>query len=330
MRPANNNHKRMVSHPFCVFMALGLMLLGGCGGGRAVQRDAFAMDTFVTVTAYGVGDKDVESALELLEELDRLWDAHSEESEVSAINRHQPVQVSRRTEGLLQKALEVGEASGGFNVRVRPLVRAWGEFKTGSAVPGNREIEEARAYLSAEFKVAEGRAFLAEGEIDLGGIAKGAAVSEMLEDLRSRGAKAAVVDLGGNVGVMGEKKDGFRIGLQNPLGETGELFGVLRLTDGEVVATSGGYQRYFEVDGVRYHHVLDPKTGYPAKSGLASVSVVAADGALADALSTACFVEGMESGKSLLEHFGAEGIFVTDDGTIEVTAGLTGRFEETP
>ncbi|MBC8532114.1 FAD:protein FMN transferase [Gehongia tenuis] len=324
------NDKRMVSHPFCVFMALGLLLLSGCAKDAAVQRDAFAMDTFVTVTAYGVGGEDVEGALELLEELDRLWDVHSKESEVSAVNRHQPVQISQRTEELLQKALEVGEASGGFNVRVRPLVRAWGEFKTGSAVPGEREIEEARAYLSAEFKVAGGRAFLAEGEIDLGGIAKGAAVSEMLEDLRGRGAKAAVVDLGGNVGVMGEKKDGFRIGLQDPLGETGEILGVLRLTDGEVVATSGGYQRYFEADGVRYHHVLDPNTGYPAKSGLASVSVVAADGALADGLSTACFVEGLEAGKSLLEHFGAEGVFVMDDGTVELTAGLTDRFEEAP
>jgi thiamine biosynthesis lipoprotein len=159
--------------------------------------------------------------------------------------------------------------------------------------------------------------------LDLGAIAKGYACDRTAEILKEKGIKHGILDFGGNVYALGTRPDGspWRVGIKMPIiGESG-LVCFLEVSDVSVV-TSGGYERYFEKDGVIYHHLLDPKTGYPVSNGLLSVSIVAKSSTYADALSTACFVLGLGDGMKLVTDFGYEGIFVTEDYKIYVTDGL--------
>ena len=164
--------------------------------------------------------------------------------------------------------------------------------------------------------------------VDLGSVGKGAACDAAVRAYEEAGAKAAIIAVGGSVGVYGEKSSGkpWSVAVRDPNGD-GSL-GSVTLAEG-FVSTSGSYEKYFEQDGVLYHHLLDPETGYPAESGLVSVTVVAKSGVLSDALSTACFVLGREDGMKLLEEFDAEGIFINSDNNITVTDGLKDRFTRT-
>jgi thiamine biosynthesis lipoprotein len=160
----------------------------------------------------------------------------------------------------------------------------------------------------------------------LGGIAKGYACDRAVEILTSHRVKHALLDFGGNIYALGTKPDGekWRVGIRNPvLGEDGYIC-VVEVAD-KTVVTSGGYERYFEHDGKTYSHILDPATGYPAENGLLSVSIVAGNSTDADALSTACYVLGLEAGLALLDSLpDCDGVFVTDEREVYVTGGLTG------
>jgi thiamine biosynthesis lipoprotein len=159
--------------------------------------------------------------------------------------------------------------------------------------------------------------------LDLGAVAKGYAVDEAVRSLRENGVSGGIVNAGGDLRTFGLKPGGkpWKIGVQDP-DRPQELAGVLTVREA-AVATSGDYQRYFEEDGVRYHHILDPATGYPARSGLSGTTVIAPDCALADALATAAFVLGPEKGLKLLEEWdGVEGVLITEDGKILTTSGI--------
>jgi thiamine biosynthesis lipoprotein len=165
--------------------------------------------------------------------------------------------------------------------------------------------------------------------LDFGGIAKGYAADALSEILRESGATGALVDLGGNILAFGSKPDEspWRIGIQNPFESRGAVIGVLKIGASAVV-TSGVYERYSELQGVRYHHILDPFTGYPSDNGLASVTIVTDDAMAADALSTGVFVLGLPKGSKLVEELPTvEAIFVTDERAIFLTSGLTAAFE---
>ena len=182
-----------------------------------------------------------------------------------------------------------------------------------------------------EYKTA-GRIHLdSERTLDLGAVGKGIAcdqIREYLENDKADAVTGAVVSVGGSILVWGDKPDGsdWTVAIQDPRGADGEYMGVLSLDQNTVVSTSGDYEKYFEEDGVRYHHILDPHTGYPADSGLISVTVVCQDGLLSDGLSTACFVLGAGKGKELLDRYGAEGIFIDENKKITVTDGIRDRF----
>ena len=162
--------------------------------------------------------------------------------------------------------------------------------------------------------------------------AKGYAADELSRLLEARGVPFAVIDLGGNVFCHGRKPDGtpWRVGVQDPLSARGGYLGIVEIESGAVV-TSGTYERFFEEDGVRYHHLLDSATGAPARNGLASVTIVSSSAQLADALATALFVAGPEEGYGLIVSQPlAEAVFVMEDGTVRMSPGLKGRFTLRP
>ena len=165
--------------------------------------------------------------------------------------------------------------------------------------------------------------------LDLGAVGKGIACDVVQDYLKKqKEVSGAVIAVGGSILLYGSKADGnnWNVAVQNPRGQDGEAMGVLSLSGTTNVSTSGDYEKYFMQDGKRYHHILDPSTGYPADSGLISVTIVSDSGLLSDGLSTACFVLGKEKGEKLLETYGAEGIFIDQNKKVTVTEGLKDKF----
>jgi thiamine biosynthesis lipoprotein len=218
-----------------------------------------------------------------------------------------------------QAAREIYEASGGaFNPYLGALTRLWnigGKDGGPPRVPAREEIEEA----------------LAKAEWDYGAIGKGAACDEALLFLPSKKLAAAVINLGGNIMTYGRKPWGqpFKIALRDPGGGPNDSIGVFTLRGTHFISTSGGYEKYFVRDGKTYHHIFDPETGYPAcrDPGLISVTVISDNGALGDALSTACFVLGYEDSLPLLEQYGCDALFVYEDGEVRAAGGVMAYYE---
>jgi thiamine biosynthesis lipoprotein len=210
----------------------------------------------------------------------------------------------------------------------------WG-FTTGDyQVPTEKNIKKLLAKINPKDILLneENRevSFAKEGmEVDFGGIAKGYTSAEIMDIFKENGVESGMVSLGGNVQVLGAKTDGsaWKVAIQNPNSEE-EYLGVLETVD-QAVITSGGYERYFEKDGTTYHHILDPSTGKPAENGLTSVTIVSADGVLADGLSTALFVMGTEKAKEFWKHHSEEFevILYTDDGKLLVSEGIKDSFQ---
>ena len=218
---------------------------------------------------------------------------------------------------------------GAFDITIAPVMDLWGFFTKDYRVPSDGEIKDALKYVDyRRVSVSGTRVSVGNGmKLDLGGIAKGYLSGRIIDIFKERGVSSGIVSLGGNVHCLGTRPDGeaWRVAVQNPSGEG--YIGVLPVTD-KAVVTSGGYQRYFESGGKTYHHIIDPKTGVSAESGLSSVTVVSEDGARADALSTALFVMGLDGAeKYYKERGGFEAVLVTDSGEVYVTDGLKDNFE---
>ena len=229
------------------------------------------------------------------------------------------------------------ETDGVFDLSVAPLAALW-DVNHRTSPPSPEEIAAALEKVGADQLSLNGNTltFAAAGAgLDIGSVGKGYGADRTVKRLKEAGASAGVVSFGGNVAVFGKKDGGaFRIGVRDPQNIQG-YFGILSVNDVSVV-TSGAYERYFEADGVRYHHLLDAKTGYPRQSDLLSVTVVCADGAQADLLSTALWLAGGEEAERILsatagsgDFLPAEAIFVFADGTVKITDGLKDKFELT-
>ena len=288
----------------------------------------FAMDTYMEIKFYG-DEKLLEGAEDVIYSMEAALSVTDERSEIYAVNRDGGGEVSPETAELITRGLELCERTGGaLDISVYPVVRAWG-FTTGEyRVPGDSEINELLGCVDYEKIAFDGKTVtLSDGMmIDLGSVAKGAASSRVVEYFRENGVKSALLNLGGNVHALGAKPDGskWRIAVKNPVG-SGNLC-VLEIED-KAVITSGGYERYFEEDGETYWHIIDPATGYPAKSGLVSVTVIGDDGLLCDALSTSLFVMGLQNAAEFWrDSDDFEAVFVTEDGGIYVTEGLEDSF----
>ena len=214
------------------------------------------------------------------------------------------------------------------------MVELWGITSDHPHVPTDEELAQAMALMGLEDLVLDEEActvYLTRPgmAIDLGGIAKGWTADQLREYARELGAERGYVSLGGNLMIIGERPDGdpFKFGLRDPQGDASTYLGTVTLEDGCTMATTGGYERYFEEDGIRYHHVLDPRTGYPADSDLLSVAVISKDGTLADYLSTTLFVQGLEAAK---EAAGSEDyalVMVDQENNVWISGSLRGNFE---
>jgi thiamine biosynthesis lipoprotein len=283
------------------------------------------------ISGAGIVDPDSESAAMFQSATEALV------SGVVAINRKaglEPVHIRADLIGLLETALYYAELSdGSFDPTIGPLVRLWGIGTDYERVPGEEEIAEALKLVNWRDLIIDresGTAFLRrEGmAIDLGAIAKGYAGDEALRIAQEDKVKRAVIDLGGNIITLGEREQKgkivrpWRIGIQNPLLGRGSYIGVVPVTDMSVV-TSGVYERHFESGGKRYHHILCTTNGYPVENGLLSATIVTRSSTAADALSTVVFTLGFEGGKAVIDSIpGAEAIFVFNDRSVKITAGL--------
>ena len=266
--------------------------------------------------------------------LERLLSRTIDTSEISQINAGGAVTVSEETASLLAQAQTYTAATdGAFDITIAPLVSLWGITTDSPHIPTQQEIDVLLPLVGPEHLHLSGDTVtLDDGcAIDLGGIAKGYAADLLRARLEKEGVTSATLDLGGDVFVMGRKTDGsdWRIAVKDPA-DTESYLGVVSAAD-KFIVTSGVYERYFEENGVRYHHILDPKTGCPAESGLVSVTVLCGNGAWADALSTACFVLGPDGALALRDDLADQGtdfelILATDDGRVLYTDGLADAF----
>ena len=301
--------------------------------GEKEVRYLEAMDTFMSLTAYGSHRTDALNAVEAeIRRLEALLSVGRSESEISTLNRTGETILSADSRTMVERATELYDETGGcFDITVYPLMELWGFTSGNYRVPTDEQLAKLLPAIGADlltYQSDTGKLTLAEGQaIDLGGIAKGYTSQRAMELYRAAGVTSGLVSLGGNVQCLGARPDGspWRIGIQDPWGVDGEMVAVVEIVN-EAVITSGGYERYFvdEATGITYRHILDPQTGYPAESGLASVTIVSPDGTLADGLSTALYIMGLDAATAYWRaHSDAfEAIFIDDAGELYVTEGL--------
>ena len=328
-------------------------------------REIYAMDTYMTLTIYGdaeVGQEAADQAEKEIYRLDALLSAQNSTGQLAEINAKGGGDVAGDLNTLVKRSLELWESTEGtFDIAIYPLVKAWGFDGGEHRVPTEEEIQELLPLVDAgkinyeeketkspggtgiagtsealeadDSPAGEGRVqFGLEGmEMDFGGIAKGYTSARLMDIFQACGITSAMVNLGGNVQTLGSKPDGslWRVAVKDPDNPENYL-GILQVRD-KAVVTSGGYERYFEENGKTYHHILDPATGYPADSGLVSATIVSADGTLADGLSTACFVMGLDKAESYWKSRRERGedfdmILMTEDRKVYVTAGIAEDF----
>ena len=299
---------------------LSLLLFLSCRTETLSSAVSFACDTVVTIRAYAPQET-VDNAMRLIRDYEQVLSRTVESSDIWKLNHADgnPVEVNPETADLLRLAVEISEYSdGAFDVTIAPMSALWDFASETPSVPDASMLKEAAQRVDWRNIRIEGTTVTLQNgaEIDLGGIAKGYIADRVAAYLKEQGVAHACINMGGNILVLGGKPDGtdWTIGIRDPNGTAEQSEEVLSLSDGAVV-TSGNYERFFLRDGVRYHHILDPKTGMPVQNGVASVTILSNDSALADALSTACFVLGPDASKALLERCGARAIFLCTDGT---------------
>ncbi len=327
-----------------------LLCTTGCGARReAMQKmvenkkmenrheaTTFAMDTIMTFTVlHEDGDEIIIDAEQEIRRLERMLSVTMEDSDIFRLNTaagKEAVAVEEETRTLLEMGKDLGALTQGrFDIAISPVVKAWGFTEETHRVPTQAELELLLQLTDPNDIVLEESSVFLQKEgmaVDLGGIAKGYASDRVAALLKEEGVESAIVSLGGNVYGIGTKPNGeqWEIALANPL-DANDYCGLIAIED-KAVVTSGGYQRYFEADGKKYHHIIDPATGYPADKGLLSVTVISESGTEADVLSTALYIMGLEEGlKFWQENEGFDAIFVTEAGEVVATEGACFTFE---
>lgn len=295
-----------------------------------------SMDTFMELSAYG-GNRDeaLNAAKQEIYRLNGILSIGLESSEISAVNRQGSGTVSSDTAEMIREALKLyQETDGAFDLTVYPLMELWGFVSKEYHVPTESELTETMERIGAnrvQLDESTGLVTLGEGQaIDLGGIAKGFTSQRLMEIFREYGIQSAIVSLGGNMQCLGTKPDGspWRIGVKDPFNPDFGLSAIVQIVD-QAVITSGGYERFFvdKETGKTYRHIIDPATGYPAESGLSSVSIITSDGALGDGLSTALYIMGLDKAAEYWRNHSEtfEAILINNDGEVYVTEGLEGR-----
>ena len=363
-----------------VLLALALIVtliipqLGCASNGQntntGVSKTGFYLDTVCGITIYGMADPDgslaalsdddlelhflkvITDAFLVCSDYEKVLSKTIETSDISRINNAdgEATEVSREAIEIIEKGLHYGDLSGGaFDITIGKATDLWDFHDNpetgheGGQIPSQEALNEAVSHVDYKAVQVDGNRVKltdSDAEINLGGIAKGYIADKVASYLEERGVTSAVVDLGGNIVVIGGKSGSlvcgdsadyeqmapFNIGIADPTSKTGDLLGIMPCTD-KTVVTSGTYERYFEQDGVKYHHILDPETGYPIDTDVLSVTIISDRGNSADCdgLSTTCLALGMEKGLELVKGLdGFEAIFVDLNGNVEMTSTETG------
>lgn len=305
----------------------GVFCLGGCS--RAVKQETrtdFYLDTVVSITIYGNDSEQLfDGCMELADYYERLLSRTVEGSDIYNINQSggQPVTVHDETKELLAIALDYAELSGGLlDPTIGALSVLWNFGDSNQKiVPTDEQIQEALSHVNYENIILQGNQVTLldpKAKLDLGFIAKGYIADKIKEYLVSEHVDSAIINLGGNVLTVGQKPDGesFKIGVQQPFAENGVFAHILDIKNCSV-ASSGNYERYFEKDGVLYHHILSTEDGYPVNSGLSGVSIITEHSVDGDALSTLCFILGYEESKKLIDSLqNVKAVYITEDGEV--------------
>ncbi|MHB8880833.1 MAG: FAD:protein FMN transferase [Thermodesulfovibrionales bacterium] len=331
----------------CSLLAILLFLLPACSRSRppTYQKSRALMDTFITITVAAGSGKEADTAIDtafgVLEAFGRRIDFFSDDSELSRINGNAGIagtRVSADTFDLIEKALYVADRSGGaFDPTIGPVVRLWDFHK--KTRPSDADIQRSLAlvdYKQVLLDKPRSTVFLRKKGmlLDLGGIAKGYAADLAAESLKASGIASGIVAIAGDIRTFGLRPDGtpWNIGIKNPRQKhTGdEMIGTIRLSN-RAISTAGDYERYFIEDGRRYHHVLDPATGYPAGK-CRSVSIIAEQGVFTDGFDNAVFVLGPQKGMQLIREinrdFDMDGIIIDADGAASETDRIKGTIKK--
>ena len=324
---------------FFTLLSAVFLLFSGCTGEPEEYRDTvfFAMDTYITVrlARTGVTEEQLEETSaeceRIVRELEAVLSAHDPESELYALNHSDTefTEISETLEDVLGTVYLIhGITDGAYDCTLGGLAELW-NITGGGPVPAQADIDAVLAHAGYDkITLDEKRNTIMRSDpdvqLDLGGIGKGAAADRLIWYLETTDIPYGLVSVGGTIGVFGDKPDGtpYKIGIRAPDDPNG-VVGYFLIDEG-FVAVSGDYERYFEENGVRYHHIFDPSTGYPADSGLRSTAVHGLNGAAADALSTALFVMGADAALELYEnHDSFEAVLVSDDGIVQTEGART-------
>ena len=310
-----------------------IILLASCSRQES-SRIELALGTVCSITLFENGKDSIFNEIFLrIHEIENLMSVNIPSSDISRINDNAgiaPVIVHEDTFNVIKRALFFAQASGGaFDPSVGPLVTLWGINGDNPAVPSREEIDRTLPLINWRNIIQDDETqsvFLTRRgmALDLGAIAKGFAADEAAKIIKKEKITRAKIDLGGNIIMLGERKDRrpWRVGIQNPGESRGSIIGVLQVPE-KTIVTSGVYERYFEENGIHYHHLFSPSLGHPAQNRLLSVTVITDVSMDADALSTAIFVLGYDKGSDLLRSFpGTQAIFVFEDKSVRITDGL--------
>ncbi len=335
---------KKISLGIVMVVALALLISGCLGNNIAAPKPfketQFLMDTVIEITAYGPGAEEaVKAAFGEFQRLHTLTNNFDENSQLSKINQmagKEKVAVDPTLVDIIRFSKDVSDKLGdSFDITIGPLTKLWGIGQKGEYVPTQAEIDKVLPlvnYHLVEVDTNANTVYLPKTGmmLDLGSIAKGYATDLAIEKLKALGISSALVNAGGNVRVIGNKPDGkpWRIGIQHPR-DTDGISGKLALTEWDTMETSGDYQRFIMKDGIRYSHILNPRTGWQPRE-VASVTMVNSSSTYGDILSKPIFVLGVQKGLELLKQFpGNEAVIVTLDGKIIITPGLEGKIELT-
>ena len=328
--------------PLLLILTIILGFFTGCQKQQEITKFNFYFDTIIQITLYDKKHETyINDCFQLASHYEKLFSATISDSDISRINANAGnfVEVNEETIYLIQKALEFGKLSNGtFTVSIGALSKLWNiseliktmdnnRVADNSYIPSEETIQERLSHIGDSLIEINGnqvRLTDTKASIDLGAIAKGYIADQMKAYLVEQGVTSGIINLGGNVLTLSENRNGslFQIGIQKPFSNTVKEIAIIKVADKSVVS-SGNYERYFKVEDKIYHHILNPKTGYPVENELSQVTIISDSSLDGDALSTTCFALGLKDGMKLIESLdGIEAIFITNDYELHYSSGI--------
>lgn len=326
------NKKSLIAIILCAVIVFGIVSYDFISGRSSCEKTSVAMGTVVTVNLFGFGAKNdldkIETEINGLENSVLSW--RKEGSDVYRINKGSGTQVSVSpdTVKIIGQCIDISDDCGGvFDITIGNVTKLWDFGGDNQRLPSDNEIKTALGSVGYKNVSISGNAVqIKKGQsLDLGAVGKGFVCDKIKELLDKGRTKSAVVSVGGSLLIYGNRT--FSVGIINPDNDK-QSMGTLKLKD-TCVSTSGNYEKYFEQDGKRYHHILNATTGYPATSEFKSVTVVCESGLISDALSTVCYIAGYRKSVEILKKFDAEAVFIFNNNAVRVTDGLSGKFTVT-